>query len=60
MLFYTLYNFIKKMGKKRKKVIRFWGKKAKKKRNSATAMISVDRQGTVFPVKLKLQEESFE
>ena len=54
MLFYTLYNFIKKMGKKTKKVIRFWGKKAKEKRNSATVMISVDRQGTVFPVKLKL------
>ena len=35
-------------------------KKTEKKPNSATIIISVDDKGTVFPVKLKLQGESFE
>ena len=30
------------------------------KQNSATTLISVDGKGTVFPVKLKSQGESFE
>ena len=30
------------------------------KQNSATIMISVDGKETVFPMKLKLQGESFE
>ena len=34
--------------------------KQKKKQNSATITISVDRKGTDLPVKLKLQAESFE
>ena len=43
------------MGKEKKKMIPFWGKTADEKQNSATIMISVDRKGEVFPVKLKLQ-----
>ena len=35
-------------------------KKVERKQSSATIMISVDGKGTVFPVKLKLQMESFE
>ena len=35
-------------------------KKVEEKQSSATIMISVDGQGTVFPVKLKFQRESFE
>ena len=34
-----------------------WGKKEDEKQNSATIIISVDRKRTVFPVKLKLQDE---
>ena len=34
-------------------------KKTEKNQNSAIIMISVDGKGTVFPVKLKLQGESF-
>ena len=34
-----------------------YDKKAEEKQNSATIMISVDGNGTDFPVKLKLQEE---
>ena len=37
-------------------MIPFWGKKAEEKQNGANIMISVDGKGTVFPVKLKLQE----
>ena len=33
---------------------------AEEKQNSATVMVSVDGEGTVFPVKLKLQGVSFE
>ena len=38
----------------------FWGKKAEEKQNSATTMIFVDGKRTDFPMKLKLQEQSFE
>ena len=38
----------------------FYGKKTEEKQNSADIMISVDGKKTVFPVKLKLQGESFE
>ena len=34
-------------------------KKPEEKQNSATIMIVVDGKGTVFPMKLKLQGESF-
>ena len=37
----------------------FYGKKTEEKQNSAD-IISVDGKKTVFPVKLKLQGESFE
>ena len=50
------YNGIKKMGKRQKKMIHFWGKKQKKK-NSVIIMISVDSKETVFPVKLELAWE---
>ena len=47
------------MGKEKRK----WhlsGEKAEEKQNSAATMISVDGKGTVFPMKLTLQGESFE
>ena len=40
-------------------MILFCGRKAEEKQNIATIMISVDEKGTVFPVKLKSQGESF-
>ena len=43
------------MGKREEDV-----KKVEEKQNSATIMISVDEQGTFFPLKLKLQGESIE
>ena len=48
------------MGSRKKKKIPFWGKKTGEKQNSATIMISVDRKGTVFLVKMKLQGNSSE
>ena len=48
------------MGKRKKKMIPFWEKKTEEKQNSATIIISVDGKVTVFPMKLKLQRESFE
>ena len=38
----------------------FWGKKPEEYQNRATTMISVDGEGIVSPVKLKLKGESFE
>ena len=35
-------------------------KEKEEKQNSATTMISVDGKGKVFPIKLKLQGESFQ
>ena len=63
MAFYTLdlQFYQKKNGQKEK---RRWQpsteKKTEEKQNSADIMISVDGKKTVFPVKLKLQGESFE
>ena len=48
------------MDKRKKENYIFLRKKAEEKQNSATTMISVDGKGTVFPIKLKLQGESFE
>ena len=51
MVFYTLIlQFIKKMCKKRRWCLSFWGKKTEEKQNSATIMISVDWKWTDFPV----------
>ena len=63
MAFYTLdlQFYQKKVGKKKKgddTLLR--EKKTEEKQNSADIMISVDGKRTVFPVKLKLQGESFE
>ena len=41
-------------------MIPFWGKKTEQKQISATTKASVDGKGIVFPVKLRLQGESFE
>ena len=54
------FTILLKNGQKKKENDTFLKKKAEEKENSATTMISVDRKGTVFPVKLKLQGESFE
>ena len=48
------------MGKVKKENDTFLKKKAEEQQNSATTMISVERQGTIFPMKLKLHGESFE
>ena len=57
MVIYTLVlQFYFLMGKKKM----IWRKKPEEKQKSATIMISVDRKGTVVPVKLKLQRESFD
>ena len=55
MAFYTFTILFKKMIKKEQ-----YDKKAEEKQNSATIMIFVDEKGADFPVKLKLQGESFE
>ena len=47
------------MGKRKKKMTQFWRKKQKKNK-SVTIMIFVDGKETDFPVKLKLENESFE
>ena len=62
MAFYTLdlQFYQKKWAKRKKEMTPFYGKKTEEKQNSADIMISVDGKRTVFPVKLKLQEESFE
>ena len=49
----------KKWAKEKKDDI-FLRKKTEEKQNSAAIMISVDRKGTVFLLKLRLQCESFE
>ena len=54
------FTILLKNGQKKKENYTFLKKKAEEKENSATTMISVDGKGTVFPVKLKLQGESFE
>ena len=57
--FLFLQFYLKNMQKKKRK----WHlseEKTEEKQNSATTMISVDGKGTVFPMKLKLQGESFE
>ena len=48
------------MGERKKENDAFFWKKAEEKQNSAATMISVDGKGTVFPMKLTLQGESFE
>ena len=45
------------MGKRKREDDTFLRKKIEEKQNIATIMISVDGKGTIFPVKLKLQEE---
>ena len=47
------------MDKRKREDDTFLRKKIEGKQNIATIMISVDGKGTIFPVKLKLQEESF-
>ena len=57
MVFYTLVlQFFLKNGQKKKENDTFLRKKNRRK----TIIISVDGKVTVFPMKLKLQRESFE
>ena len=52
---------LKKQAKKKKKKTLYLSEaKTEEKQNSSTIIISVHEKGTIFPVKLKLQEESFE
>ena len=60
MLFYFLVlQFYQRMGKRTEEDDTFLRKKTEHKQNSATTTISVNGKGTFFPVKLKLQGESF-
>ena len=52
---FILQLYLKKWARKHQ-----YDKRAEEKQASATIMISIDGKGTVFPVKLKLQRESFE
>ena len=54
------YHVIKTMGEREKGDDTFLRKKTEEKQNGATIMMSVDEKGTVFPVKLKVEGESFE
>ena len=59
MAFYTLVlQFCLRNGQKKKEDDTFLIK-TEEKRNIANIMKSVDGKGTVFTMKLKLQEESF-
>ena len=62
MVFYAfVLKFYLKTGQKKKEDDTFLcKKKTDEKQNSATMMISVDVKRTIFPMKLKLQGESFE
>ena len=48
------------MGKRKKEDDTFLRKKTEAKQNSVTIIMSADEKRTVFPVKLKLEAESFE
>ena len=50
---------LKHCAKEKMKMVHFSGK-TEEKQNSVTIIISVYGKGTVFPVKLKLEGESFE
>ena len=54
------FTILFKKWEKEKKDDIFLRKKTEEKQNSAAIMISVDRKGTVFLLKLRLQCESFE
>ena len=54
------YNVIKILNKRKREDGTFLRKKTEEKQNNVTIMISVDGKGAVFPVKLKLEGESFE
>ena len=60
VLYFGFIILLTKLAKTKKMMITFWGKKAEEKQNSTTIMISVDGKKTIFPMKLKLQAESFE
>ena len=60
VLYFGFIILLTKLAKTKKVMIIFWGKIAEEKQNSTTIMISVDEKETIFPVKLKLQGESFE
>ena len=60
VLHFGLTILFKKWTKEKKKMIPFYRKNIDKRQSSAIIMISVEAKGTVFPVKLKLQGESFE
>ena len=61
MVFHFLVlQFYLKNGQRKKENDTFLKKKAEERQNGATTMISVDGKGTVFPMKLILQGESFE
>ena len=57
---FTLWFYIFKITGKRKKDDTILSKNTEEQPNSVTIIISVDGKGTIFPVKLKLEGESFE
>ena len=48
------------MGEREKGDDTFLREKTEEKQNGATIMMSVDEKGTVFPMKLEVEGESFE
>ena len=60
MFYFLFLQFYLKNGQSKKENDTFLKKKTEERQNSATTMISVDEKRTVFPMKLKLQGESFE
>ena len=58
VLHFSFTTLLKKWAKEKKAIIPFWGKKTEEKQNRATIMTSIEGQGTIFPVELKLQGES--
>ena len=62
----VLYTLVNQQKYRKKKMIRFWVKKAEETQKSATMILSVEGKETVFPVKLKsrglnkdIKKESF-
>ena len=49
----VLYTLVNQQKYRKKKMIRFWVKKAEETQKIATMILSVEGKETVFPVKLK-------
>ena len=57
---FLIVQFYLKNRQKKKRKWHISDKKKEERQTNATTLISVDGKGTVFPMKFKLQAESFE